>query len=160
MANEDRKDFNAMLRDARDMPKTMVLTDEKTIAKYGGSRMFFAPPMAYDALMRRIPEGCVITLDALRAYLARKNGADFTEPITAGAFVSIAAWASAQRDTDKIPFWRTLKAHGELNPKYPGGIEAQKRRLEAEGHAILTKGRTNLRYYVADAASKLFELPD
>ena len=35
------------------------------------------------------------------------------------------------------PYWRTLKSKGELNEKYPGGIEAQAARLEEEGHAIL-----------------------
>jgi hypothetical protein len=28
------------------------------------------------------------------------------------------------------PWWRTLKIGGELNAKYPGGIEAQMARLE------------------------------
>lgn len=45
MANEDKKDFNAMLRDNKDMPKVQLITDEKSIAKYGGNRMYFAPPM-------------------------------------------------------------------------------------------------------------------
>ena len=47
-------------------------------------------------------------------------------------------------------FRSTLKANGELNPKYPGGVEAQKEKLEAEGHVILKKGRTNIKYYVKD----------
>lgn len=55
MANEANKDFNAMLREARDMPRIQIVTDEKTIAKYGGSRMFFAPPAQYDAIMKRVP---------------------------------------------------------------------------------------------------------
>ena len=37
---------------------------------------------------------------------------------------------------DITPYWRTLKTGGELNSKYPGGIEAQCARLEAEGHVI------------------------
>ena len=57
------------------------------------------------------------------------SGADFTEPITAGIFVSIVAWASYQRSEDETPYWRTLKANGELNAKYPNGIEAQKERI-------------------------------
>ena len=44
MANEANKDFNAMLREARDMPRIQIVTDEKTIAKYGGSRMFLRRP--------------------------------------------------------------------------------------------------------------------
>lgn len=35
MANENKKDFNAMLRDGKDMPKIVEITDEKSIEKYG-----------------------------------------------------------------------------------------------------------------------------
>ena len=158
MANEEKKDFNAMLRDAKDMPKIQILTDEASIRKYGGERMYFAPPAAYDALMKRIPRGKVITVGALREHLARENDADFTDPITAGIFVSIAAWASYQRSGDETPYWRTLKANVELNAKYPGGVEAQKEMLEKEGHTVIQKGRTNIRYYVRDYEKALFTL--
>ncbi len=158
MANEDKKDFNAMLHDSKDMPKFQTITDERSIEKYGGNRMYFAPPIDYDIVMRKIPCGKLITVGKIREYFAEKSGADFTEPITAGVFVSIAAWASHQRKEDKTPFWRTLKANGELNEKYPGGAEAQKEKLEAEGHTIIQKGRKNIRYYVKDYEIALFEL--
>ena len=158
MAHEERKDFNAMLRNSKDMPKFQTITDPASIARYGGDRMYFAPPLAYDALMRRVPFGRVVTVGALREYLAREAGADFTEPITAGVFVSIAAWASVQRDGDETPWWRTLKAGGELNPKYPGGVEAQKWRLEAEGHTVVARGRKNIRWYVQDYEAALYAL--
>lgn len=90
-------------------------------------------------LLQVIPYGKVITLGEIREYFAKLNEADFTEPITAGIFVSIAAWASYQRSENLTPYWRTLKANGELNPKYPGGVEAQKEKLEAEGHTIIKK---------------------
>lgn len=158
MAREETKDFNAMLRRDAGMPKIQIVTDEATIRKYGGERMFFAPPCAYDALMKRVPYGQVITVSAIRAYLAQQNHADFTDPMTAGIFVSIAAWASHQRSQDKTPYWRTLKSGGELNEKYPGGIEEQKKMLEAEGHTILQKGRKRIRYVVRDYEDVLFDL--
>lgn len=158
MAGEDKKDFNAMLRDGKDMPKIQIITDEASIKKYGGNRMYFAPPMDYDRVMRRVPLGKVITVGEIREYFAAQNGADFTEPITAGIFVSIAAWASHQRSNDKTPYWRTLRAGGELNPKYPGGVEEQKEKLEAEGHTVIQKGRTNIKYYVKDYEKALFAL--
>ena len=49
MANEDKKDFNAMLHDNKDMPKIQTITDQKSIEKYGGSKMYFAPPIDYDS---------------------------------------------------------------------------------------------------------------
>lgn len=158
MAGEDKKDFNAMLHDGKDMPKIQIITDEASIKKYGGNRMYFAPPMDYDRVMRRVPLGKVITVGEIREYFAEQNGADFTEPITAGIFVSIAAWASHQRSEDKTPYWRTLRAGGELNPKYPGGVEEQKEMLEAEGHTVIQKGRTNIKYYVKDYEKALFAL--
>lgn len=160
MANEEKKDFNAMLHDSKDMPKIQVITDRKSIEKYGGDRMYFAPPIDYDCVMRRIPRGKLITVGEIRAYFAEKSGADFTEPITAGIFVSIAAWASYQRQEDETPYWRTLKANGELNPKYPGGVMAQKEKLEAEGHVVIQKGRKNIRYYVKDYEDALFALAE
>ena len=157
MANEDIKDFNAMLRDSKDMPKMQIITDQKSIEKYGGDRMYFAPPMDYDAAMRRVPYGKLTTVGEIRAFFAAQSGADFTEPITAGIFVSIAAWASYQRKEDETPWWRTLKANGELNPKYPGGAETQKEKLEAEGHTVLQKGRTNRKYVVKDYEKALYK---
>lgn len=158
MANEDKKDFNAMLNDSKDMPKFQVITDEKSIEKYGGYRMYFAPPIDYDKVMRLVPYGKLLTVGVIREYFAKVSGADFTEPITAGIFVSIVAWASFQHKDDKTPYWRTLKANGELNAKYPGGIEAQKEMLENEGHTIIQKGRKNIRYYVKDYQNALFSL--
>lgn len=158
MANEEQKDFNAMLHDSKDMPKFQTITDPKSIEKYGGSRMYFAPPIDYDRVMKRIPYGMVTTVGEIRGYFASESGADFTEPITAGIFVSIAAWASYQRGSDETPYWRTLKAGGELNEKYPGGAAAQKERLEAEGHTVIQKGRKNIKFYVKDYEKALFKL--
>lgn len=158
MAKEDNKDFNKMLNNSKDMPKFQTVTDASTIKKYGGDKMYFAPPLAYDKVMRRVPFRKLITVTDIREYFAKLNGADFTEPITAGIFVSIVAWASHQRSDDKTPYWRTLKAGGELNPKYPGGIEKQKELLEKEGHLIIQKGKTNIKYYVQDYIESAYSL--
>ena len=39
---------------------------------------------------------------------------------------------------DITPYWRTIKEKGILNEKYPGGIEAQAKKLKAEGHEIVS----------------------
>ncbi|MNV77638.1 hypothetical protein D3C71_1710800 [compost metagenome] len=140
------------------MPKVQVITDKKSIEKYGGERMYFAPPVDYDRVMKAVPLGKVITTGQIRDAFAKANHADFTDPITAGIFVSIAAWASEQRNDDKTPYWRTLKADGELNPKYPGGVGKQKQKLEAEGHTIIQRGRSNVRYYVQNYQDSLYPL--
>jgi hypothetical protein len=75
MANEDKKDFNAMLHNSKDMPKFQTITDEKSIKKYGGDRMYFAPPIDYDKVMRLVPYGKLLTVGAIRDYFAKQSGA-------------------------------------------------------------------------------------
>ena len=50
------------------------------------------------------------------------------------------------------PYWRTLKAKGELNPKFPGGVERHRQLLEAEGHTVIKRGK---KYFVADYEAHL-----
>lgn len=158
MANESKKDFNAMLNNSKDMPKIQLVRDEKTVKKYGGERMLLAPPIYYDALIKRVPQGKLITAAQLREYLAEQNGADFTDPMTAGIFINIVAWASYQRSCDITPYWRVLKSDGMLNEKYPEATQLQKRLLEAEGHTIVSRGAKSPKYYVENFESSLFEL--
>lgn len=158
MSNEQTKDFNTMLHDSKDMPKVKIIADEKTIVKYGGTKMLLAPPIAYDKVMRQISNGELITVSLIRDYLAEQYGADFTDPLTSGIFVSIVAWASEQRASDKTPYWRTLKRNGELNQKFPGGQEKQKELLENEGNVIISKGKKNIRYFVDGFENKLVDI--
>ena len=153
-----RKTFNEKLQDSKDMPKIVVIEDDKSIERYGGKNMVIAPPIEYNDIIAGIPEGKLLTIKEIREFLAKKYEADFTCPMTAGIFISLSAQASNERENDKIPFWRCLKTDGELNPKYPGGIEYQKEMLEKEGHEIYTRGRKNLRYFVKDYENSLFNL--
>ena len=73
MANEDKKDFNAMLNDSKDMPKIQIVADPGTIKKYGGDRMYFAPPIDYDRAMRLVPKGKLTIITDIRSYFAREN---------------------------------------------------------------------------------------
>jgi len=101
--------------------------------------------------MKEVPRGRVVTINELRAALARAHKTDFTCPITTGIFAWIAAHAAAEDEADGkkriTPYWRTLKADGEINPKYPGGAKGNAKKLRAEGHKIVSKGK---RLAVAD----------
>jgi len=95
--------------------------------------------------MRRVPEGKLITINEIRAALAKKHGATIGCPMTTGIFAWIAANAAEEQrekgEKDITPYWRTLKSGGVINPKYPGGVEAQKKLLEKEGHEVVRKGK-------------------
>ena len=73
MANENTKDFNAMLHDSKDMPQIQILIDQKSIEKYGGDKMYFAPPLDYDRVMKRVPYGRVTTVGEIREYFAKRK---------------------------------------------------------------------------------------
>ncbi len=140
-----RKSLNDQLHDSKDLPKIVDIKDPDGIRKNGGPRLLIAPAIAYDEMMRKVPEGKVVTSDQIRRVMAEKSGADNTCPLTAGIFINLVAKASEERGVDMTPYWRTLKKDGELNEKYPGGIETQKQKLEAEGHKVVSRGK---KYFV------------
>lgn len=150
-----KKTFNEKLNNSKDMPKIIEITDPKAINIYGGNKMLIAPPLFYDEIMKKVPKNKVITADIIRKYLAKKAGADFTCPLATGIFINLVAFASEERESDKTPYFRTLKKDGELNEKYPCGIEMQKQLLENEDNTIIQKGK---RYFVKDYQEKLFIL--
>lgn len=151
-----KKTFNEKLANSKDMPHIDRITDPRSISRYGGEMMLIAPPLEYDAVMKEIPKGKVITADRIRSYLARRHEADFTCPLTAGIFINIAAHASVERKGENpTPYYRTLKKDGELNEKYPDGIEGQRFLLEQEGHTVIQKGK---RYFVKDYEDYLYDL--
>lgn len=152
-----KKSFNQKLQDSKDLPKIAKITDPRAISMYGGTKLLIAPPLAYDKIMKQVPEGKLITSDYIRSYLAKKHGADNTCPLTAGIFINIAAKASVERGIDETPYWRTLKKDGELNEKYPEGIDGQRFRLEMEGRTVIQKGK---RYFVKDYRDSFFELQE
>jgi len=150
-----KKTYNDKLNSPGNLPKVEDLSDKpEAVRRVGGTKMLIAAPMQYNDIIAKIPEGKIITVDRIRAFLAAKAGADVTCQLTAGIFINICAHASAERDKDRIPWWRTLKAKGELNEKYP---EGQKMLLEAEGHNVIQKGK---RWFVSDYEGRLFILSE
>jgi alkylated DNA nucleotide flippase Atl1 len=149
------RSYNDQLNDPGDLPKIRIVGTPDKIENSGGSRVIIAPQLDYDKLMKTVPEGKLITNDNIKDYLAEKYNADYTCPVSSRKFIVLAAYASVERGVDETPYWRTLKKHGELNGKYPGGINEQKRLLEMEGHLIIQNGK---HYYVMDFEEKQFQL--
>jgi hypothetical protein len=109
--------------------------------------------------MNQVPKGQLTTVSRIAETLARAHAATVGCSVTTGIFAWIAAYAAneAERKGKKrvFPYWRVLKAGGELNSKYPGGVENLIGRLESEGHEVLQRGR---RYFVQDYERKLANL--
>ena len=138
------------MADDKGFPKVAPVCGKMT-TKWGTGIMVIAAPREVDGIMKQVPRGKLITINQIRAALAKRHHADFACPITTGIFAWIAANAAEEAvgagQKRVTPYWRTLKSGGELNEKYPGGVAKLKQRLEAEGHKVVMKGK---RHIVAD----------
>ena len=125
--------------------------------KWGGGKMLIPHPQDLQALMKQVRKGRLTTSTVLREILADVYGADICCPMVTGIFqnlVAAAAFESEQEGKKRItPYWRTLRKDGELNPKYPGGLDAHRAALENEGHRVTHKGR---KFYCVVEDSELF----
>jgi len=153
-----RKSWSEKLRDSKDLPRVEKIT-EKMSKRWGTGTVVIPAPMEVDGMMRRVPEGKLITINEIRSALAKKHKATIGCPMTTGIFAWIAANAAEEQsqkgERDTTPYWRTLKTGGVINPKYPGGVERQKELLEKEGHKIIRKGK---KCVVVDCTNSLAEL--
>ena len=158
MATRARKSWREKLADSKGLPTVSEICGKMT-TRWGTGTMVIPAPVEVDALMKRVPRGKLVTINELRSALAKKHNASIACPITTGIFAWIAAHAAeeAKADGEKTitPYWRTLKTGGELNPKYPGGVESLKKLLRAEGHKVVAKGK---RFVVADYQGSLAAL--
>jgi hypothetical protein len=152
-----KKSWREKLANDKGLPKVGEITG-KMNKRWGEGTMVIPAPVEVDALMKQVPKGKLATINELRAALAVKHKVTFACPITTGIFSWIAAHAAdeaAAEGAKKVtPYWRTLKTGGELNPKYPGGVAGLAKRLRAEGHKIVPKGK---RFLVADYQKSLFK---
>jgi hypothetical protein len=153
-----RKTWVQKRNDHKGLPRVEPIP-EKMRSKWGEGTIALPSPREVDDLMKQVPAGKLITIKELRRVIATKHGAAIGCPMVTGIFVWVAAHAAAEEtaagEIGTTPYWRTLKTDGELNPKYPGGIENQRQRLEAEGHQIVARGK---RWFVADYQNHFIEM--
>ena len=121
-----------MLKNKKDMSKT------QPIAKYGGNRMYFAPQCDYDNVIKRIPRGTLLTVRQIRECFTKKNYAAFTDPMTAGIFVTVVARASYQRN-DNVARFAHVKIGRRMKRKISRSRFSAKKLLEEEGHVFVCK---------------------
>jgi len=156
-----RRSWREKLLDSRDLPKVVPIPPSM-VGKWGlkeGDTMVIPAPLEVDEMMKKVPQGKLITINELRKALAEKHGATTCCPMTTGIFLLYAARAASEAEkegeTDITPYWRTLKPGGVINERYPGGVELQRELLEREGHKVIKKG---YKYIVVDCEENLIEL--
>ena len=142
-----KKSWVEKLADNKGLPRVEKIT-EKMSKRWGTGTVVIPAPMEVNEMMRRVPEGKLVTINEIRAALAKKHKATIGCPLTTGIFAWIAANAAEEQRQegkyDVTPYWRTLKTGGVINPKYPGGVEKQKEILEKEGHKVVQKGKKHV----------------
>ncbi len=144
MAVKKNKSWQEKLRDSKGLPKVVSLTGDAK-RHWKADSMAVPSPLEISEIMTKVPKGKLITIQEIRKIVARRHQADIGCPLTSGVFSWIVAHAAAEQALQGkrriVPYWRTLKTGGELNPKYPGGVEQQKSLLESEGHRVIQKGK-------------------
>ncbi|WP_448540788.1 MGMT family protein [Roseiflexus sp.] len=159
-----RKTWQEKMADKEGLPKILPLEERfpcynalHSIGVEAGDPVVLVNSGEVVALMRQMPYGHLITIIEICQALARHYQVRGCCTLTTGIVIMTAANAAVEAggappELD-IPYWRTLKADGFLNEKFPGGAEAHRALLEQEGFTIARKGR---RYVVADYRRYLF----
>lgn len=158
-----KKTWLEKLANKQNLPKFLKLEKRfpcyNALHKMGvevGDEIVLVNPSEVVELMKKVPAGKLVTIVEICNNLAKKHGVKGCCTLTTGIFIMTAANAAeeekkAHRDLN-IPYWRTLKADGLLNEKFPGGAELHKALLENEGFKVTQKGK---RYFVENYQSYL-----
>lgn len=160
-----KKTWQEKLVDKAGYPKILKLEKKfpcyNAVHKMGaeeGDAIVLVNPSHVVNIMKKIPKGKLITIMEICKILAEEYHVKGTCSLTAGIFILIAANAAEEAETEgknlDIPYWRTLKAEGFLNEKYPGGAETQKNLLEKEGFVVKNRGK---RFFVENYQKHLYQ---
>ncbi len=147
-----KKTWKEKLADKKGLPKILNLEQRfpcyNAVHKMGAEaddEVVLVNPSEVVEIMARVPKGKVTTIVEVCKQIAKKYGVKACCSLTTGIFIMTIANAAEESKKGNqgvnIPYWRTLKAGGFLNEKYPGGAEAHRRLLEKEGFKISQKGR-------------------
>lgn len=147
-----RKTWQEKLADREGLPKFLRLEKRfpcfNAVHKMGaevGDEIVLVNPSVVIETMKKVPSGRLTTIVEICKSVARRYKVKGCCSLTTGIFIMAAAHAVEEakkenRDLD-IPYWRTLKADGYLNDKFPGGAESHKALLEEEGFRIVRTGK-------------------
>jgi alkylated DNA nucleotide flippase Atl1 len=161
-----KKTWQEKLRDKPSFPKVLKLEKRfpcyNAVHKMGaevGDNVILVNTSEVVAIMKQVPGGKVITIVEVCKKIAEQHDVKACCSLTTGIFIMTAANAAEEASKEgrslDIPYWRTLKADGFLNEKYPGGQEAHKRLLERENFKVVARGK---RYQVVDYEKYVMKL--
>ncbi|MDD4875814.1 MAG: MGMT family protein [Dehalococcoidales bacterium] len=150
-----KKTWQQKLEDKGSLPKVLKLEKGfpccNAVHKMGaevGDDIVLVNPSEVVEIMKQIPKGKLITIVEICKKIARQHNVKGCCSLTTGIFIMTAANAAEEAahkgESLGIPYWRTLKSEGFLNPKYPGGQEAHRKLLEQEGYKVIQKGKNFL----------------
>jgi len=77
--SKPRKSWQEKLADSKGLPKVAKITD-KMSKRWGIGTVVIPAPEEVDEIMRKVPKGKLITINEIRAALARKHTASFGWP--------------------------------------------------------------------------------
>lgn len=126
------KSWDAKYRGAK--PPHVTVLVKPFAGVWLGERLFIASPALLDERIRAIPAGRTQDMVALRAELARENGAIATCPTSAAIFLRIVAERALERlEDDPTPFWRVIAPESPIARKLSCGPDfiRHRRALEA-----------------------------
>ena len=147
-----KKTWQEKLADKQGYPKVLRLEVGfpcyNAVHKMGaqaGDKVVLVNPSEVVALMKKVPRGKLTTVIEICKWIAKNHLVQGCCSLTTGIFIMTAANAAEEAIHEGkdlgIPYWRTLKADGYLNEKYPGGVDAHKALLEQEGFKVGRKGK-------------------
>ena len=153
-----KKSWREKLVAHKQLPQIKTIP-EKMRKRHGEGTLVIPHPLEVDAAIKCVPEHQLATVSQISDHLSKLHATNIGCTVTTGIFAWIVAHAAHEAELDGevkfAPYWRLIKAGGELNPKYPGGIENLIPRLEAEGHTVVQKGR---RFFVENYEQKLIKV--
>ncbi len=128
-----KKTFREKLaEETPDLPRVETISAGMS-KQWGEGTIVISTPREVDEIMRQVRKRKLITISQIRETVAKRHNATIGCPMTTGIFARIAAGAAGEEEDEGkkrvTPYWRMLKSGGELNAKYPGGLDEQKRRL-------------------------------
>jgi alkylated DNA nucleotide flippase Atl1 len=113
-----------------------------------GASMVISTPREIETFVSQVPKGKLASLATLRDVIALRHGTTITCPVTTGIFLGTVARAAQEQEMlgakQVTPWWRVIRTDGTLNEKFPGGLAEHEKRLLAEGHVIVRRGKSKM----------------